>query len=62
MENFFSQIRNFGGNNRNLNLKKQFQEVFEASLICDMTSKHFFGANCAQDNVRKSFIAVDGFG
>lgn len=53
IENFFSQIRNFGGSNRNPNLK-QFQEAFKALLICNMTSKHSIGANCMEDNVGDS--------
>jgi len=53
LENFFSQIRNFGGSNRNPN-PKQFQEAFKALLICNVTSKHSFGANCVEDSVGNS--------
>lgn len=48
LENFFSQIRSFG-NNRNPS-PKQFEKAFKALLICNITSKHSFGANCAEDN------------
>lgn len=48
IENFFSQVRNFGGSNRNPNAK-QFQEAFKALLVCNLTSKLSFGANCKED-------------
>lgn len=56
LENFFCQIRNFGSCNRNPN-PKQFQEAFKALLICNVTSKHSFGANCAEDSVG-NFLAL----
>lgn len=58
IENFFSQIRNFSSN-RNPN-PKQFEEAFKALLICNMTSKHSFGANCMEDNFGDS-LALSQF-
>lgn len=57
LENFFGQVRSFG-NNRNP-IPKQFHEAFKALLVCNLTSKQSFGANCTEDGEGTSLALSD---